>query len=411
MRAYERLLKYVAFDTTSDEDSPSCPSTPNQLLLAQALADELRGLGVADARVDAYGYVYGSLPATAADSGPALGVIAHMDTSASAPGANIRARIAPCYDGGELVLNKALNIVLSPERYPVLKDYIGQDLVVTDGSTLLGADDKAGIAEIMTAVERIQREALPHGKLCFAFTPDEEIGRGVDHFDVAGFGAQFAYTADGGRLGEIEYENFNAASAVATIRGVSIHPGDAKGKLKNAILIAMEFNAMLPCNEIPAATEGYEGFYHLRWIEGDEEKTILKYIVRDHDEGRFTEKKERLKKIAAYLNDRYGAGTVELELTDSYYNMKSKVEPYPFLIENARKALEAEGVAPAVVPIRGGTDGAMLSFMGLPCPNLCTGGHNYHGRFEFIPVQSMDVMVSVLVRLMEQNSSARDFSS
>lgn len=409
MRAHERLLKYVTFDTTSDENSSSSPSTPNQRLLAEELVKELQNLGVTDARVDPYGYVYASLPATTQNSGPALGFIAHMDTSASAPGANIQPHIEQNYTGGDVILNEKLNIVLSPDQYPVLKKYIGQDLIVTDGTTLLGADDKAGIAEIITAIEYIQHHQIPHGKLCFAFTPDEEIGRGVDHFDVAGFGAQFAYTSDGGKLGEIEYENFNAASATVTIHGVSIHPGDAKNKMKNAILIAMEFNAMLPCNEIPAATSGYEGFYHLRQINGDEEKTILKYIVRDHDMDRFTAKKDRLLKISDYLNERYGTGTIDVDLTDSYFNMKSKIEPYPFLIENAKKALEAENIQPQITPIRGGTDGAMLSFKGLPCPNLCTGGHNYHGRFEFIPIQSMDLMVKVLVRLMRQNAAEQDF--
>ena len=399
MKAHERFLHYVSFDTTSDESNPACPSTPGQLTLANALAEELLNLGLSDARVDEHGYVYASLPANCETDTPTLGFIAHMDTSPDACGHDIHPRIVENYDGGDIVLNEEQHAVMSPNKYTHLRDYIGQDLIVTDGTTLLGADDKAGVAEIMTLVEEIQRDNLPHGKLCFAFTPDEEIGRGADLFDVPGFGAQFAYTVDGGKLGELEYENFNAASAVVTVHGLNIHPGEAKNKMKNALLIAIEFQNMLPAWEIPACTEGYEGFQHLNRMNGDEETATLHYIIRDHDRAKFEAKKERFRRIAAYLNEKHGDGTIELELADSYYNMREKVEPYLFLIENAKRAMLDVGVTPLVQPIRGGTDGSRLSYMGLPCPNLSTGGHNGHGRFEYIPVQSMDAMVRVLRRL------------
>ena len=396
MKASERFLQYVLFDTTSCEENPHCPSTANQLTFANRLVEELHTLGVEDARVDENGYVYGSLPANCETDAPALGFISHMDTSPDASGAGVKPHIVKNYDGGDIVLNEKEHIVMSPARYPTLRDYVGQDLIVTDGTTLLGADDKAGIAEIMTLVEEIQRDNLPHGKLCFGFTPDEEIGRGADLFDVPGFGAQYAYTVDGGKLGELEYENFNAASATVTVHGLNIHPGDAKNKMKNALLIGIQFQNMLPAAEIPACTEGYEGFQHLNRMSGDEEKTVLHYIIRDHDRQKFEAKKDRFLRIAAFLNAEYGEGTVEVELTDSYYNMKEKIEPYYFLIENAKQAMRKAGVEPRIQPIRGGTDGARLSYMGLPCPNLSTGGHNAHGRFEYIPVQSMDAMVHVL---------------
>lgn len=396
MKASERFLQYVLFDTTSCEENPHCPSTANQLTFANRLVEELHTLGVEDARVDENGYVYGSLPANCETDAPALGFISHMDTSPDASGAGVKPHIVKNYDGGDIVLNEKEHMVMSPARYPTLRDYVGQDLIVTDGTTLLGADDKAGIAEIMTLVEEIQRDKLPHGKLCFGFTPDEEIGRGADLFDVPGFGAQYAYTVDGGKLGELEYENFNAASATVTVHGLNIHPGDAKNKMKNALLIGIQFQNMLPAAEIPACTEGYEGFQHLNRMSGDEEKTVLHYIIRDHDRQKFEAKKERFLRIATFLNAEYGEGTVEVELTDSYYNMKEKIEPYYFLIENAKQAMRKAGVEPRIQPIRGGTDGARLSYMGLPCPNLSTGGHNAHGRFEYIPVQSMDAMVHVL---------------
>lgn len=403
MRAYERLLKYVTFDTTSDENVPEsvCPSTENQKTLARALVEEMKELGMSDAQMDEHGYVYATLPANCDAKVPVIGLIAHMDTSSSASGKNVKPRIVENYDGGEIVLNAERKITMSPEKYESLSDYKGKDLIVTDGTTLLGADDKAGIAEILTAIEKINAEGIKHGKIAVAFTPDEEIGRGADRFDVKRFGADFAYTVDGGKLGEIEYENFNAAAATVTVHGVNIHPGSAKNKMKNALLMGIEFNSLLPAHEIPACTEGYEGFHHLSHMEGDEEKAVLRYIIRDHDKAKFAEKKARFEKAAAYLNDKYGDGTFELDLRDSYYNMKEKIEPHMFLIENAKKAMLDAGVEPKIVPIRGGTDGARLSFMGLPCPNLSTGGHNFHGRFEYIPVQSMDSMTQVLINIVK----------
>ena len=403
MRAYERFLKYVGFDTTSDENAPEnvCPSTEKQKVLARALVEEMKGLGMEDAHMDGNGYVYGTLPANCAEKLPVIGLISHMDTSPSANGANVKPRIVENYDGGDIVLNQEKNIVMSPEKFESLRDYNGKDLIVTDGTTLLGSDDKAGVAEILTAVQRLNDNGVKHGKIAVAFTPDEEIGRGADKFDVAHFGADYAYTVDGGKLGEIEYENFNAAAAMVTVNGVNIHPGDAKNKMKNAMLMGIEFNSMLPPNEIPACTEGYEGFHHLSHMEGDEEKAVLRYIIRDHDRDKFTEKKTRFEKIARYLNEKYGENTVELTLHDSYYNMKEKIEPHMFIIEKAQKAMKEASVEPEIVAIRGGTDGARLSFMGLPCPNLSTGGHNFHGRFEYVPVQSMDSMVEVLINIVK----------
>ncbi len=403
MKAYERLLKYAAFDTTSDDgaDESVCPSTEKQKALALALVEEMKSLGMEDTHMDEYGYVYGTLPANCTDEVPVIGLISHMDTSSSASGANIKARIVSNYNGGDILLNKEKNIVMSPKQFDSLVLYKGKDLIVTDGTTLLGADDKAGIAEILTTVQELNESGVKHGKIPVAFTPDEEIGRGADRFDVGRFGAEFAFTVDGGKLGEIEYENFNAASAMITVNGVNIHPGDAKNKMKNALLMAIEFNSMLPPQEIPACTEGYEGFHHLSHMEGDEEKTVLRYIIRDHDMEKFGEKKARFEKVAAYLNEKYGTNTIELELRDSYFNMKEKIKPHMFLIDLAKQAMTDAGVEPEVVAIRGGTDGARLSFMGLPCPNLSTGGHNFHGRFEYIPVQSMDSMVDVLVNIVK----------
>lgn len=403
MKAYERLLKYVTFDTTSDENAPEdrCPSTEKQKALANALVEEMKALGMDDAQMDADGYVYGTLPANCGEKVPVIGLIAHMDTSPSAKGADIKARIVKNYDGGDILLNAEHKIVMSPEKFESLADYKGKDLIVTGGTTLLGADDKAGVAEILTAVERLKNDGVKHGKIAVAFTPDEEIGRGADRFDVKRLGADFAYTVDGGKLGEIEYENFNAAAAVVTVNGVNIHPGDAKNRMKNAQLMAIEFNSMLPPNEIPACTEGYEGFHHLCHMEGDEEKAVLRYIIRDHDMDKFQEKKARFEKIAGYLNEKYGEDTIELDMCDSYYNMKEKITPHMHIIDRAQKAMRDAGVEPEIVAIRGGTDGARLSFMGLPCPNLSTGGHNFHGRFEYIPVQSMDSMVEVLINIVK----------
>ena len=400
MKAYERFLSYVKINTTSNDKSTDCPSTPRQSELALSLVKEMQDIGIADAQMDALGYVYGTLDANCDEDAPIIGLIAHMDTSNAASGENIHPNIIRKYDGSDILLNPGNGIVMRAGDYKSLLDYVGDDLIVTDGTTLLGADDKAGIAEILTAIETLQKNENRHGIIKIAFTPDEEIGRGADKFDVNAFGANFAYTVDGGKLGEIEYENFNAASADVIVHGVSIHPGDAKGRMKNAILIGMAFNAMLPADEIPACTEGYEGFYHLSNLVGTEEKAELHYIIRDHDKNKFEAKKHRLEKIADFFNDQYGDGVLELHINDSYYNMKEKIEPYMFLIENAEEAMTKAGVTPKIVPIRGGTDGARLSYMGLPCPNLSTGGHNFHGRFEYIPIQSMDRMVDVLVNLV-----------
>jgi len=403
MRAFERFLKYVTFDTTSDDNAAqnTCPSTEKQKVLALSLVEEMKANGMNDAHMDSNGYVYGTLPANCDAQVPVIGLISHMDTSSSASGANIKTQIIKNYDGGDILLNKELDIVMSPAKFESLADYKGKDLIVTDGTTLLGADDKAGVAEILTAVQRLNDDGVKHGKVVIAFTPDEEIGRGADRFDVKHCGAEYAYTVDGGKLGEIEYENFNAAAAIVTVNGVNIHPGDAKNKMKNAVLMGIEFNEMLPAQEIPACTEGYEGFHHLSHIEGDEEKTVLRYIIRDHDMNQFKAKKARFEKIAAYLNEKYGKQTIELNLFDSYYNMKEQILPHMFIIEKAQKAMKDAGVEPEIVAIRGGTDGARLSFMGLPCPNLSTGGHNFHGRFEYIPVQSMDSMVEVLINILK----------
>ena len=408
MRAYERLLKYVSYETTSDESSESCPSSDKELVLANVLVEELKEIGVADAHVDADGYVYGSIPASAgAEDEKVIGLIAHMDTAPAMSGANIKPRIVSDYDGADIVLNEKLGVVMDTVTFPNLRNYVGQDLIVTDGTTLLGADDKAGVAEIMTAAAEIiaadkSGSGSRHGKICIAFTPDEEIGRGADRFDVGHFGADYAYTVDGGMLGEIEFENFNAASAKVHIKGENIHPGEAKNKMKNAALVAMEFNSMLPAAETPAHTEGYEGFYHLDHMEGDVEGAQMDYIIRDHDKQKFEEKKAYITRVADYLNQKYGQGTIELILKDSYYNMKEKIEPHMYLIDLAKEAMTDMGITPVVSPVRGGTDGARLSYMGLPCPNLCTGGHNYHGRFEYVCVQSMEKVVELLLKIMEK---------
>ena len=407
MRAYERLLKYVSYETTSDENSETCPSSAKELVLADELVEELKAIGVADAHVDKDGYVYGSIPATrGAENEKTIGLIAHMDTAPAMSGAGIKPRIINDYDGADIVLNEKLGVVMDTVTFPHLRNYVGQDLIVTDGTTLLGADDKAGIAEIMTAAAQIieadkacegnTAEHTAHGKICIAFTPDEEIGRGADRFNVENFGADYAYTVDGGMLGEIEFENFNAASAKVHIKGENIHPGEAKNKMKNACLLAMEFNSMLPPAEIPAHTEGYEGFFHLCGMSGDEENAYLDYIVRDHNMDKFLERKAMLEHITAYLNTKYGAGTVNLDMKDSYYNMREKLEADMYIVDRAVEAMKENGVEPVIQPIRGGTDGARLSFMGLLCPNLSTGGHNFHGKYEYICIQSMDKMVEII---------------
>ena len=400
MTVLDRFLKLVSFPTASDENSEACPSTPGQRALAEELVRQMKELGIQDAVVDENGYVYGTIPANCERPLPVYGLIAHMDTSPDACGAHIHPRVTEAYDGGDIVLNAEKGILLRPAEYESLRRNVGKRLVVTDGTTLLGADDKAGVAEILSAAEKLLASDRPHGKIRLAFTPDEEIGRGADRFDVAFFGADYAYTVDGGTLGELEYENFNAASAKIVIHGKSIHPGSAKGKMVNASLVAMELHALLPEKETPFFTEGYEGFFHLTDMQGETEQAQLSYIIRDHDRTRFEARKARMQEACGVINGRYGAGTAELTLRDSYYNMKEKLDGCMFLIEDAKYALRELGVEPVTVPIRGGTDGARLSFMGLPCPNLCTGGENYHGRFEYIPVEDMELCASMLAGLM-----------
>lgn len=389
----ERFLRYVAFDTQSDEASESCPSTAKQKLLGQCIVNDMLKMGIADAHMDAHGYVYGTVPGD--QSLPTIGLIAHMDTSPDASGANIRARIVP-YDGTDILLNEEQGIYLRESDYPILKNSRGKHLIVTDGTTLLGADDKAGVAEILTAAQRLIENGGRHATLKIGFTPDEEIGRGADLFDIKGFGADYAYTADGGTVGEIEYENFNAASARAVFHGLNIHPGSAKGKMVNAMYLAMEFQAMLPAAWKPEYTEGYEGFIHLTHMEGEVEQSSLEYILRDHDLDKLNAQKAVMTAAADFLNAKYGAGTVELTIKDSYYNMKQCILPHMEIVDRAKAAMSAAGMQPREVPIRGGTDGARLSYEGLLCPNLCTGGENYHGRFEFIPVEDMGQCVDML---------------
>lgn len=403
MRAYERLLKYSKFPTASDSSSDTCPSTPEQLVFGRTLVEEMKNMGIKDATIDENGYVFGTIEANIENwQGSVVGFIAHMDVVRDVPYENIKAKIISDYDGGEIILNPEQNIVLSPKEYDSLLLYVGQDLVVTDGTTLLGADNKAGIAEVLTmAEELLNNPEIKHGEIKIGFTPDEEIGRGADYFDVARFGADFAYTVDGGAFGEVEYETFNAATAKITVSGQNIHPGAAKDKMKNAQLVAMEFDRMLPADEKPQYTEGYEGFYHLIRMSGEVEKATLTYIIRDHDERRFEEKKERVQKIASLLNQSYGSGTVEVQVVDSYGNMAEQIKPHWHLIETANAAVREVGGTPVSLPVRGGTDGARLSFMGLPCPNLGTGSHNHHGKTEFACVQAMDKCVAMLVKIAE----------
>ena len=394
MTVEERFLKYIALDTTSDENSPACPSTEGQWALARLLEGEMKGLGMENVRVDEHCYVYGFIPAND-DALPAIGLIAHMDTVDAVPGSPIRAKKVR-YEGGEIVLNQDQDIRMTPDPR-----HAGHDLIVTDGTTLLGADDKAGIAEIMTLCEYVlTHPEEKHGRICVGFTPDEEIGRGADLFDVAAFGADFAYTVDGGTPEEIEYENFNAAAARVLVHGFSIHPGAAKNRMKNAARLAIQFHGMLPANEIPECTEGYEGFYHLCDIRGAEQEAALAYIIRDHDRQKFEAKKDRMRAVADYLNGLYGEGTFELQIRDSYYNMKEKVMERPEVVARAESALRACGLTPRCVPIRGGTDGARLSFMGLVCPNIGTGGCNGHGVYEYASVNDMEKMGQVLKKLV-----------
>lgn len=392
----DRFLRYVRVETTSCEANECCPSTPGQKILGDMLVKEMREMGVQDARIDENGYVYGSIPAKGMLDAPAIGLIAHMDTSDAVPGVT-NPQVIPAYDGGVIRLQNGVEI----SGFDFLPGLKGQELIVTSGDSVLGADDKAGVAEIMTLCERMLAPDAPeHGRICVAFTPDEEIGRGADRFDIKGFGADFAYTVDGDALGELEYECFNAASCVVKITGISIHPGNAKNQMINASLVAMEFAGMLPPWERPEHTKGYEGFYHLTEMTGNEESAELRYILRDHDRDKLETKKAMMNTACEVLNRRYGAGTVALELKDTYRNMREIVEQYPDILERAKAAFCANGVEPIVQPIRGGTDGALLSFKGLPCPNLSTGGYNFHGRKELIPVPAMEKMVEVLVTLI-----------
>ena len=393
----DRFLKYVSFDTQSDDNSPSCPSTSKQKLLGAALVEEMLAMGISDAHMDENGYVYGTVPGN--PKLPTIGLIAHMDTSPDASGANIKTKIVE-YRGGDILLNEEKDIWMKAADYESLAENIGKHLIVTDGTTLLGADDKAGIAEILTAAEILLTRRIDHATLKIGFTPDEEVGRGADRFDVKKFGADYAYTVDGGSLGELEYENFNAAGAKVAVRGLNIHPGSAKDKMVNSQYIAMEFNSLLPAAQRPEHTEGYEGFIMLIAMKGEVEQSELHYIIRDHDMEKFLQKKAVMEAAAAYLNAKYGEGTVELQLRDSYFNMKEKIEPCMYIVERAKKAMEEVGITPIVVPIRGGTDGARLSFEGLPCPNLFTGGQNFHGRFEYIPVEDMEKNVELLVQIL-----------
>ncbi len=402
MRAYERLLNYVKIYTTSDEESTTVPSTARQFDLAKILVDELQSLGVTDARVDDKCYVYGTIPATAGyEDKKSLGFIAHMDTAPDFTGENVNPIVEENYDGEDVVLGTS-GRVISVADFPHLKSLKGRTLIHTDGTTLLGADDKSGIAEIMTFVEELLNSNEPHGKICIGFTPDEEIGAGADHFDVKTFGADFAYTVDGGEENAVEYENFNAAGATVKFNGVNIHPGDAKDIMVNAALVAMEFNAMLPPTEVPSKTSGYEGFFHLTDMSGEVSTAKLSYIIRDHDEKKFADKKKVMEHAANIINQKYGEGTCVLEIKDQYQNMLEKIKPHMFLIDYAFKALEDAGENPKAVAIRGGTDGARLSFMGLPCPNLGTGGYNFHGPMEHITAEGMDTVVKVLHGITRQ---------
>ena len=393
----ERFLKYVSFDTMSDEFSETCPSSEKQKLLGAYLVEEMKEMGIQDAFMDEHGYVYGTVPGD--PKLPTIGLIAHMDTAPDCSGADIQAKIVE-YHGGDVCLNEEKAIFLRESDYPSLKNHHGKHLVVTDGTTLLGADDKAGIAEIMTAAEILMTRRMTHATLKIGFTPDEEIGRGADLFDVKGFAADYAYTADGGAIGEIEYENFNAAGAKVEFCGLNIHPGSAKDKMVNSQYIAMEYQSLLPAAQKPEHTEGYEGFIHLTDMEGEVEKSILRYIIRDHDLEKFQEKKAIMVAAADFINSKYGEGTCVLTLRDSYFNMKKCIEPVMHIVEKAKDAMRMAGMDPVEVPIRGGTDGARLSYEGLPCPNLCTGGENYHGRFEYIPVEDMEKCVQMLVNIL-----------
>ena len=396
----DRFLRYVAVETTSNNESDSQPSSACQLDLLRMLADELNAMGV-KATLDEWGYVMATIPSNIDKEVPAVGFIAHVDTAPDASGKDIKPRIVENYDGEDVVLNQELGIKIPVSDFPEIKQYKGQTLVVTDGTTLLGADDKAGVAEIMNAVQYIvEHPEFKHGEIKIGFTPDEEIGRGVDKFDVEKFGAKYAYTMDGGQIGELEYENFNAASAKIHIQGRNVHPGYAKDKMINAIIIAMELNGMLPVQQRPEYTSGYEGFFHIVGISGAVEQASVSYIIRDHSMEKFQQKKALMQEVVAFINAKYGAGTATLDMKDQYYNMREQVEPHYHIIEKAMKAMEMAGIKPVVQPIRGGTDGARLSFMGLPCPNIFAGGHNFHGKLEYLPLQSMEKASEVVLNII-----------
>ncbi len=401
-KVQDRFIRYAKIDTQSDPNSDTCPSTKKQLHLAKELVRELNALGLQDVSLDENGYVMATLPANTDREIPVIGFIAHMDTAPDASGKGVNPQIHKNYDGKNIILNKEKNIVLSPDDFPELLKYVGQDIITTDGTTLLGADDKAGIAEIVTAIEHlVDNPDLPHGTIRLGFTPDEEIGRGADKFDVKKFGANFAYTLDGGEIGELEYENFNASMAKIKIHGRNVHPGTAKNQMINSMMIAMELHSMLPVNERPEFTEGYEGFYMLMSFNGTVEETDLMYILRDHDMAKFHKKNEIMQKAVEFLNNKYGENTIEMDLKDQYYNMKEKIEPVKHIVDRVEQAMKDVDVKPKIKAIRGGTDGSRLSYMGLPCPNIFTGGHNFHGKFEYIPIQSMEKAVRVILKLVD----------
>ncbi len=402
MALLERFLKYVSFDTQSDEESGVTPSSEGQMVFARYLQEELTGLGLQDVVLDANGYLYATLPANTDKELPTVGFIAHMDTSPDMSGKDVRPRIVRQYDGSDIMLCADEGIVLSPQQFPELLDHRGEDLVVTDGKTLLGADDKAGIAEIVSAMVYLQEHPeIKHGKIRIAFNPDEEIGLGAHKFDVEAFGCDWAYTMDGGEVGELEFENFNAAAAKVIIKGRNVHPGYAKNKMVNSLRVANRFVSLLPAHEVPEHTEAYEGFYHLIGMSGEVEQTTLSYIIRDHDRARFEARKAEMARLTAFINAEYGEGTATLELKDQYYNMRQQIEPVMHIIDTAFAAMKAAGVEPRVKAIRGGTDGAQLSFKGLPCPNIFAGGLNFHGRYEFVPIQSMEKAMNVIVKIVE----------
>lgn len=399
----EKFLRYVAIDTESMDDQKQVPSTEKQRTLAKLLADELIEMGASNVRISPNSYVYADIPATTEKKVPSLGFISHMDTAPSFSGKDVKPQIISNYQGDDICLNQTLGISMGPGQFPDLLKYVGKTLITTDGTTLLGADDKAGVAEIMTMAQYfLSHPELPHGEIHIGFTPDEEVGRGADFFDVKGFEADLAYTVDGGELGELEYENFNAAGAKVHIHGTNIHPGTAKHMMKNSLLIAHEFHSLLPVFDNPMYTEGYEGFFHLDGMSGDVEHTEMVYIIRDHDRKKFQNKKELMQAAADFINKKYGSGTLVLDMTDSYYNMKEKILPHMELIDLAKETMTELGIEPKVTPIRGGTDGARLSFMGLPCPNLCTGGHNFHGKYEFICAESMEKVTELLIHLVQK---------